>query len=102
MEFESTDNIAMVYETLKNINIAITRLQERSTDIHSVNDYLMSPTGMEKLDRKYGRFFSRMIQLRMKADYNSVAEVTEAEVLEMEPLSTNFITSVEALLPTET
>ena len=23
MEFESTDNIAMVYETLKNINIAI-------------------------------------------------------------------------------
>ena len=59
MELESTDNIEMVYETLKNINTAITRLQERSTDIHSVNDYLMSPTGMEKLDRKYGRFFSR-------------------------------------------
>jgi len=53
MEFESTDNIAMVYETLKNINIAITRLQERSTDIHSVNDYLMSPTGMEKLDAAF-------------------------------------------------
>jgi uncharacterized protein (UPF0332 family) len=55
-----------------------------------------------ELDRKYGRFFSRMIQLRMKADYNSVAEVTEAEVLEMAPLSANFITSIEALLPSET
>lgn len=50
MEFESTDTFAMVYETLKNIDIAITRLQERSMEIHSVNDYLMSPTGMEKLD----------------------------------------------------
>lgn len=50
MEFESTDTVAMVYETLKNIDIAITRLQERSMEIHSVNDYLMSPTEMEKLD----------------------------------------------------
>ena len=55
-----------------------------------------------ELDKKYGRFYSRMIQLRIKADYNSVAEVTEAEVLEMAPLSANFITSIEALLPSET
>ena len=48
--------------------------------------------------KKYGRFFSRMIQLRIKADYNSIAEVTEAEVPEMAPLSANFIASVEALL----
>ena len=50
MVFESTDDIAMVYETLKNIDTAMTRLQERSLDIQSVNDYLTSPTGMEKLD----------------------------------------------------
>ena len=50
MVFESTDDIAMVYETLKNIDTAITRLQERSLEIQSVNDYLTSPTGMEKLD----------------------------------------------------
>ena len=50
MEFESTDDIAMVYETLKNIATAITRLQERSLEIQSVNDYLTSPIGMEKLD----------------------------------------------------
>ena len=50
MEFESTEIIAQVYETLKNINLAITRLQDRSVGINSVNDYLMSPIGMEKLD----------------------------------------------------
>ena len=50
MEFESIDDIAMVYETLKNIDTAITRLQERSLEIQSVNDYLTSPIGMEKLD----------------------------------------------------
>ena len=50
MVFESTDDIAMVYETLKNIDTAITRLQERSLEIQSVNDYLTSPIGMEKLD----------------------------------------------------
>jgi uncharacterized protein with HEPN domain len=50
MEFESTEIIAQVYETLKNINLAISRLQDRSVGINSVNDYLMSPTGMEKLD----------------------------------------------------
>ena len=55
-----------------------------------------------ELDKQFGRFFSRMIQLRMKADYNSVAEVTEAEVLEMAPLSASFINSIKTLLPAET
>ena len=49
MEYESTDNIAIVYETLKNIEIAINRLMERSMEIHNVGDYLTSPIGMEKL-----------------------------------------------------
>ena len=40
----------MVYETLKNIETAITRLQERTVQIHTVNDFLLSPFGMEKLD----------------------------------------------------
>lgn len=50
MEFESTEKQAMVYETLKNIETAITRLQERTVQIHTVNDFLLSPFGMEKLD----------------------------------------------------
>lgn len=50
-----------------------------------------------QLDKKYGRFYARMIQLRIKADYNSIAEVTEAEVLEMSPLSHDFVTALETL-----
>lgn len=50
MEFESTDKLQMVYETLKKIDTAITRLQERTVQIHTVDDFLLSPFGMEKLD----------------------------------------------------
>ena len=53
-----------------------------------------------QLDKKYGRFYARMIQLRIKADYNSVAEVTADEVLEMAPLSHEFVESLRKLLPT--
>ena len=50
MEFESTEKLQMIYETLKNIDTAITRLQERTVQIHTVDDFLLSPFGMEKLD----------------------------------------------------
>ena len=50
MEFESTEKLSMVYETLKNIDTAITRLQERTVQIHSADDFVLSPFGMEKLD----------------------------------------------------
>ena len=50
MEFESSDRQAMVYETLKNIETAITRLEERTVQIHTADDFLLSPIGMEKLD----------------------------------------------------
>ena len=51
-----------------------------------------------QLDKKYGRFYARMIQLRIKADYNSIAEVTEAEVLEMSPLSHEFVGALKAII----
>ena len=50
MEFKSTEKLQMVYETLKNIETIITRLQERTVQIHTVDDFLLSPFGMEKLD----------------------------------------------------
>ena len=50
MEFESTEKLQMVYETLNNIETAIIRLQERTVQIHTVDDFLLSPFGMEKLD----------------------------------------------------
>lgn len=50
MEFESIEKLQMIEETLKNIDTAITRLQERTVQIHTVDDFLLSPFGMEKLD----------------------------------------------------
>lgn len=50
------------------------------------------------IDKKFGRFFARMVQLRHKADYNSVADVTEAEVLEMAPLSREFVDQVNGII----
>ena len=79
MEFESTDNIAMVYETLKNIEIAINRLQERSTGIHSVNDYLMSPTGMEKLDA------ACMLLIALGESVKTLDKLTEKQLLPTDP-----------------
>lgn len=51
-----------------------------------------------QLDKKFGRFFARMIQLRMKADYNNIAEVTEAEVIELAPMTHEFLDSLKPLL----
>lgn len=50
MAFESTEKLEMVYETIKNIEIAIERIQERTVQVHHVDDFLLSPWGMEKLD----------------------------------------------------
>ena len=51
-----------------------------------------------QLDKKYGRFYARMIQLRIKADYNSIADITEDEVLELAPLSHDFVKAVGGLV----
>ena len=59
MELEYTDQVAVVYETLKNIETAIIRLQERTKAIKSVEDFLSSLTGMEKLDAACMVLFSK-------------------------------------------
>ena len=50
MEFGSTERFEMVYETIKNIEIAIERIQERTANIKSADDFRLTPWGMEKLD----------------------------------------------------
>ena len=79
MGLESTDNIAMVYETLKNIDTAITRLQERSKTIHSVNDYLQSSNGMEKLDA------ACMVLIALGESVKTLDKLTEKELLPTYP-----------------
>lgn len=75
MEYESIDNIAIIYETLKNIEIAINRLMERSKEIHDVNDYLTSPIGMEKLDA------ACMVLIALGESVKTLDKLTEKKLL---------------------
>lgn len=50
MEFESIEKFQMILETLDKIDTAITRLQERTAQIYSADDFLTSSVGVEKLD----------------------------------------------------
>lgn len=50
MAYEFSENEAMVYEVLTNIENAVSTLLERTEQIRSANDFALSPSGMEKLD----------------------------------------------------
>lgn len=69
----------MVYETLKNIEAAITRLQERTVQIHTVNDFLLSPFGMEKLDA------ACMVILAIGESVKTLDKLTNREMLPTYP-----------------
>ncbi len=79
MVFGSTENTAMVYETLKNIHNAIDTLQNRSKEIKSVNDYLTSPSGMEKLDA------ACMVLIALGECVKTLDKLTEKKLLPMYP-----------------
>ena len=79
MEFESTEQIQMVYETLKNIDIAITRLQERTEQIHTVDDFLLSPIGLEKLDA------ACMVIIALGEAVKTLDKLTEKQLLPTYP-----------------
>jgi hypothetical protein len=46
MEFESIEKFQMILETLDKIDTAITRLQERTAQIYSADDFLTSSVGV--------------------------------------------------------
>lgn len=50
MEYISSENLPIVWHTLEKIELAINRLQERTANIKSTDDFLLTPSGMEKLD----------------------------------------------------
>ena len=79
MEFKSTEKQAMVYETLKNIETAITRLQERTVQIHTADDFLLSPFGMEKLDA------ACMVLIALGEAIKTLDKLTDKELLPTYP-----------------
>lgn len=60
---------------LKQIEQAIIRLQERTVNIHSVDDFLLSPAGMEKLDAVC------MLLIAIGESLKGFDKVTEKKVL---------------------
>ena len=50
MESISSENLPLIWHTLSQLELAINRLQERTKNILSDDDFLTSPVGMEKLD----------------------------------------------------
>ena len=51
-----------------------------------------------KIDKELGAFFSRMEQLRMKADYNCEYDVTQKEVETMSEPAHNFLAAIKELM----
>ena len=64
---------------LKQIEEAIVRLQERTSNIHSVDDFLLSPNGMEKLDA------ACMLLIAIGESLKGFDKVTEKSVLTTRP-----------------
>lgn len=60
---------------LKQIEQAIIRLQERTANIHTVDDFLLSPTGMEKLDA------ACMLLIAIGESLKGFDKITEKKVL---------------------
>ena len=78
MEFESTEKHQMVYETLK-YRDSHHRLQERTVQIHTVDDFLLSPFGMEKLDAVC------MVLIAMGEAVKTLDKLTNKELLPKYP-----------------
>ena len=53
------------------------------------------------IERNYGSFLARMMQLRQKADYNCAYDITEKDVCEIVSLSRDFVHKVESLIQSE-
>ncbi len=53
-----------------------------------------------KIDKELGAFFSRMEQLRMKADYNCEYDVSKEEVESMSESAHLFLTTIQELINT--
>lgn len=79
MESLSTEKLAMLYETLKNIDTAIGRLQERTVQVHSADDFRLSPWGMEKLDA------ACMVIIAIGENIKALDKLTNKELLPTYP-----------------
>jgi len=79
MESISSENLDIILHTLDKIELAINRLQERTTVIKSVDDFLLSPGGMEKLDA------ACMVLIAIGESIKNLDKITDGQLLPTYP-----------------
>ena len=75
----SSENLPIVSHTLDQIELAIERLQERTKNIQTVDDFLSTPGGMEKLDA------ACMVLIAIGESIKNLDKVSEGKLLPLYP-----------------
>ena len=75
MESISSENLPIVLHTLNQIELAIDRLQERTQSVRTVDDFLSTPGGMEKLDA------ACMVLIAIGESIKNLDKVSEGKLL---------------------
>ena len=79
MESISSENLPIVSHTLDQIELAIERLQERTKNIQTVDEFLSTPGGMEKLDA------ACMVLIAIGESIKNLDKVSEGKLLPLYP-----------------
>jgi uncharacterized protein with HEPN domain len=79
MESISSENLPIVLHTLNQIELAIDRLQERTQSVRTVDDFLSTPGGMEKLDA------ACMVLIAIGESIKNLDKVSEGKLLPTYP-----------------
>ncbi len=79
MESLSSEALPVIWHTLDKLEQAVIRLQERTSAIHSVDDFLLTPTGMEKLDA------ACMVLIAIGESVKNLDKITKGQLLPTYP-----------------
>ena len=88
MESISSEKLPLIRHTLDKLSLAIDRLQERTVSIQTVDDFLATPGGMEKLDA------ACMVLIAIGETVKNLDKITEKKLLPIYPaIPWVFVTS---------
>lgn len=79
MESLSSEKLPIVWHTLEKLEETVRTLQSRTTSIQSVNEFLSSPLGMEKLDA------ACMVIIAIGEGVKNLDKLTEGKLLPLCP-----------------
>lgn len=79
MESISSEKLPLIRHTLDKLSLAIDRLQERTASIQTVDDFLATPGGMEKLDA------ACMVLIAIGETVKNLDKITEKKLLPTYP-----------------